>query len=103
MAKTSEAPMPRSDSEYPRTAPLPESGTIGSAVDVGRGAAWSTAIKSRIVKIGYSQSVRIPKLLLEQSDLGEEVELVLEWARGEVCDHIGVLEFGISGWQNCRI
>jgi len=38
----------------------------------------STAIKSRIVKIGNSQGVRIPKLLLEQSNLGEEVELVLE-------------------------
>jgi antitoxin MazE len=35
-------------------------------------------IKSRIVKIGNSQGVRIPKLLLEQSNLGEEVELVLE-------------------------
>ncbi|MCJ7735944.1 MAG: AbrB/MazE/SpoVT family DNA-binding domain-containing protein [Anaerolineae bacterium] len=37
-----------------------------------------TAIKSRIIKIGNSHGVRIPKLLLEQSDLGEEVELVLE-------------------------
>ena len=35
-------------------------------------------IKSRIVKIGNSRGVRIPKLLLEQSNLGEEVELVLE-------------------------
>jgi antitoxin MazE len=35
-------------------------------------------IKSRIVKIGNSQGVRIPKLLLEQSNLGEEVELVLQ-------------------------
>jgi len=38
----------------------------------------STAIKSRIVKIGNSQGVLIPKLLLEQSNLGDEVELVLE-------------------------
>jgi len=38
----------------------------------------STLIKSRIVKIGNSQGIRIPKLLLEQSNLGEEVELVLE-------------------------
>lgn len=35
-------------------------------------------IKSRIVKIGNSQGVRIPKLLLEQSNLEEEVELVLQ-------------------------
>lgn len=38
----------------------------------------AAVIKSRIVKIGNSQGVRIPKLLLEQSNLGEEVELVLE-------------------------
>jgi antitoxin MazE len=38
----------------------------------------STVIKSRIVKIGNSQGIRIPKLLLEQSNLGEEVELVLQ-------------------------
>jgi antitoxin MazE len=35
-------------------------------------------IKSRIVKIGNSQGIRIPKLLLEQTSLGDEVELVLE-------------------------
>jgi len=38
----------------------------------------STRIKSRIIKIGNSQGIRIPKLLLAQSNLGEEVELVLE-------------------------
>ena len=38
----------------------------------------SAVIKSRIVKIGNSQGIRIPKLLLEQSNLGEEVELVLQ-------------------------
>jgi antitoxin MazE len=38
----------------------------------------AAVIKSRIVKIGNSQGVRIPKLLLEQSNLGEEVELVLQ-------------------------
>ncbi len=32
-------------------------------------------MKTRIVKIGNSQGVRIPKILLEQSGLGEEVEL----------------------------
>lgn len=32
-------------------------------------------MKTRIVKIGNSQGVRIPKLLLERSNLTEEVEL----------------------------
>jgi len=32
-------------------------------------------MKARIVKIGNSQGVRIPKLLLERSKLDEEVEL----------------------------
>ena len=36
------------------------------------------AVKARIVKIGNSQGIRIPKLLLEQADLGEEVELELQ-------------------------
>ena len=36
------------------------------------------AVKARIVKIGNSQGVRIPKLLLDQVDLGEEVELELQ-------------------------
>ena len=35
-------------------------------------------IKTRIVKIGNSQGVRIPKLLLDQTDFGEEVELELQ-------------------------
>ena len=34
-------------------------------------------VKTRIVKIGNSQGIRIPKLLLDQADLGEEVELEL--------------------------
>jgi antitoxin MazE len=40
----------------------------------------STAIRSRIVKIGNSQGIRIPKLLLEQSGIHEEVEI-------EVCEN----------------
>lgn len=35
-------------------------------------------MKTRIVRIGNSQGIRIPKPLLEQSGLGEEVELELE-------------------------
>jgi len=34
-----------------------------------------TGTKARIVRIGNSQGIRIPKLLLEQAELGEEVEL----------------------------
>lgn len=37
-----------------------------------------TAIKSRIVKIGNSQGIRIPKLLLDQLGFGTEVEIVVE-------------------------
>lgn len=32
-------------------------------------------MRTRIVKIGNSQGIRIPKLLLERSNLAEEVEL----------------------------
>lgn len=32
-------------------------------------------MKTRIIQIGNSQGVRIPKVLLDQSGLGEEVEL----------------------------
>lgn len=38
----------------------------------------STVVRSRIVRIGNSQGIRIPRLLLEQSDLREEVELVVQ-------------------------
>ncbi len=36
-----------------------------------------TVMKTRIVKIGISQGIRIPKPLLDQTDLGDEVELEL--------------------------
>jgi antitoxin MazE len=39
-------------------------------------------MKTRIVRIGNSQGIRIPKPLLEQSGLGEEVEL--EVRSGEI-------------------
>jgi antitoxin MazE len=35
-------------------------------------------VKTRIVKIGSSQGIRIPKLFHEESQLGEEVELELQ-------------------------
>ena len=36
------------------------------------------AIKTNVVKIGNSQGIRIPKVLLEQVDLGEFVELLVQ-------------------------
>ncbi|HEX6288265.1 MAG TPA: AbrB/MazE/SpoVT family DNA-binding domain-containing protein [Herpetosiphonaceae bacterium] len=38
----------------------------------------NTVFKTRIVRIGNSQGVRIPRLFLEQMQLGEEVELELQ-------------------------
>ena len=37
-----------------------------------------TVVKARIVKIGNSQGIRIPKAWLEQLNFGEEVELVVQ-------------------------
>ncbi len=39
---------------------------------------YNVAMRIRIVKIGNSPGVRIPKLLLERSKLAEEVELEVE-------------------------
>ena len=41
----------------------------------------ATIIKTRIVKIGNSQGVRIPKLLLDQTDLQGDIELEVEEGR----------------------
>ena len=38
----------------------------------------STVLKSRLVKIGNSHGVRIPKVWLDQLDLGAEVELSMQ-------------------------
>ncbi len=38
----------------------------------------ATLIKTRIVKIGNSQGIRIPKLLLNQTKLSGEVELEIQ-------------------------
>jgi len=35
----------------------------------------ATRTKAHIIKIGNSQGIRIPKVLLEQAELGEEVEM----------------------------
>lgn len=37
-----------------------------------------TAIKTRIVRIGNSQGIRIPKTLLEQSGISTDVEIELQ-------------------------
>jgi antitoxin MazE len=42
-------------------------------------------MRTRIVKIGNSQGVRIPKLLLERSNLAEEVEMEAEDDRIIIC------------------
>jgi antitoxin MazE len=38
----------------------------------------STVIKTRLVKIGNSQGVRIPKLVLEQLNLSADIELEVQ-------------------------
>lgn len=43
-----------------------------------------TTIRTRIIKIGNSQGIRIPKVLLDQSGLAEEVEL-------ECGDHVIII------------
>ncbi|MFA4836884.1 MAG: AbrB/MazE/SpoVT family DNA-binding domain-containing protein [Dehalococcoidia bacterium] len=37
-----------------------------------------TGTKTRIVKIGNSRGIRIPKLLLEQAALGDEIEIEVQ-------------------------
>ena len=37
--------------------------------------------KTRIVNIGNSRGIRIPKILLEEAELGDEVELEVEEGR----------------------
>jgi len=52
-------------------------------------------MRARIIKIGNSQGIRIPKVLLEQTRLGEEVEL-------EVEDHQIVIRpaaYPRQGWE----
>ena len=38
-------------------------------------------MKSRIVRIGNSQGIRLPKTLIEQTGLGEEIEIIIEGNR----------------------
>ena len=41
----------------------------------------ATIVKTRIVRIGNSQGIRIPKILLDQTKLGEDVEIEVEEGR----------------------
>jgi antitoxin MazE len=55
-----------------------------------------TTMKTRIVRIGNSQGIRIPKLALDQTGLGEEVELELQ----EDCIVIRPAHYPRSGWED---
>ncbi len=55
----------------------------------------SAVIRTRIIRIGNSQGIRIPKVLLDQTGLGEEVEL--EAQEGQIV--IRPLEHPRAGWD----
>lgn len=38
----------------------------------------NTTIRSKIVKIGNSRGIRIPRILLEQAGLSDEVEMIIK-------------------------
>ncbi len=52
-------------------------------------------IRTRIVRIGNSKGIRIPKLLLDQTDFGNEVELELQ----ENCIVIRSSKSSRHGWE----
>ena len=52
-------------------------------------------IKTRIVKIGNSQGIRIPKLVLDQTNFGEEVELEMQ----DNCIVIRASHSSRDGWE----
>ena len=52
-------------------------------------------IKTRIVKIGNARWIRIPKLLLDQTNFGEEVELELQ----DNCIVIRASHSSRYGWE----
>jgi len=53
-------------------------------------------MKTRIIQIGNSQGIRIPKVLLEQSGLPEEVELKVK--KGEIV--ITPIKKTRQGWED---
>lgn len=54
----------------------------------------NTVMKTRIIKIGNSRGIRIPKILLDQLNFGEEVELEL----GEGAIQIRPAHHPRAGW-----
>ena len=55
------------------------------------------SIKTRIIKIGNSRGIRIPKPLIEQASLGDEVEITIQ-------RHQLVIRSAASprsGWSDC--
>jgi antitoxin MazE len=59
----------------------------------------STAIRSRIVRIGNSQGIRLPKPLIEQAGLSEEVELRVE--HGQIV--IAAPRLTRAGWSEAAL
>ena len=55
-----------------------------------------TSIRTQIVKIGNSQGIRIPKILLEQSGLGKNVEIEVNGN----CLTIRPMDGPRSGWED---
>lgn len=56
-------------------------GKHGSGYDVCTPSRWQLAMKARIVRVGNSRGIRIPKPLLDQAGLTEDVELHAEPGR----------------------
>ncbi|MGF1491039.1 MAG: AbrB/MazE/SpoVT family DNA-binding domain-containing protein [Microcoleaceae cyanobacterium] len=54
-----------------------------------------TAIRTRIVKIGNSQGIRLPKALLQQSGIRGEVEIEIQ----EDCIVIRAISHPREGWE----
>lgn len=59
----------------------------------------SSSVKARIVAIGNSQGIRIPKPLLEQAGLGDDVELHAE--NGRIV--IAAARRARTGWAEAAI
>lgn len=55
----------------------------------------TTLVRTRIIRIGNSQGVRIPKVLLDQAQLGDEVEL--EVGEGQIV--IRPVARARQGWE----
>lgn len=54
-----------------------------------------TSIRTRIVKIGNSQGIRIPKILLEQSGIDQDVEIYIQ----DRCIILRAASQSREGWE----